>query len=199
MADPLQYLWPAPGNYGAPFGRVAPATLTPIQTSLCEVGAFSGKDLAVRRVISRTFGETPRKPYGSFTTAGKMRIVTCAPGRWLIIGATLTQIRKLEKSVPKDAGTVVNLDNARSFIRVSGSGARALLARGIEIDLRDKPFPVGASAECAMQHFSCLLLHEDVEDYLIGIYASFAQSAWEWMLEAGAELGIRVKRDSRSL
>ena len=82
-------------------------------------------------------------------------------------------------------GVVTELGHSRTRIRIQGPKARALLSRGVAIDLDSSAFPVGDFAQCAIHHMGLLLHHISSEEengtYVVYVLRSFAVSFWHWL------------------
>lgn len=88
--------------------------------------------------------------------------------------------------------------HARALISVSGTQARTMLAKLSSLDLHPAAFPVGAAAATSMDHTSVTLWRcSDQPDgqavFNLLVFATFAESLWHTMLDAGAEYGIDIR------
>lgn len=87
--------------------------------------------------------------------------------------------------------------HARVLISISGTKARMMLAKLSSIDLHAEAFPVGAAAATSMDHTSVTLWRgNDRTDgqavFNVLVFATFAESLWQMMLDSGAEYGIEI-------
>ena len=87
--------------------------------------------------------------------------------------------------------------HARALISISGAKARTMLAKLSSIDLHTGAFPVGAAAATSMDHTSVTLWRGgDRPDgqavFNLLVFATFAESLWQTMLDAAAEYGVEI-------
>jgi sarcosine oxidase subunit gamma len=79
---------------------------------------------------------------------------------------------------------VTDLGHSRTVIRITGTSATALLARGIAIDLDDGAFPVDRFAQTAIREVGVLLHRAAGESFDLYVPRSFAAWLWDWLTEA---------------
>jgi methylglutamate dehydrogenase subunit D len=87
--------------------------------------------------------------------------------------------------------------HARVLIGISGTKARAMLAKLSSIDLHAASFPIGAAAATSMDHTSVTLWRgNDRPDkqamFNVLVFATFAESLWHTMLDSAAEYGVAI-------
>lgn len=76
---------------------------------------------------------------------GASLLVPVAPGRWLAVTASPGRAVEFRRLVPPECR--IDLDSARTWLRVAGAGADLILGRELPIDLRARVFPAGSSAQ----------------------------------------------------
>ncbi len=96
---------------------------------------------------------------------------------------------------------LTDVSDSRTVIRLSGSKAREVIARGCSLDLRPGRIEAGAclSSTLARCHVVLWLREdgssegegEDVFD--IFVHRSFAEYAWEWLVNASRPFGYRIE------
>ncbi|QPC94276.1 sarcosine oxidase subunit gamma [Mesorhizobium sp. INR15] len=87
--------------------------------------------------------------------------------------------------------------HARVLISISGTKSRAMLAKLSSIDLHAAAFAIGAAATTSMDHTSVTLWrgNDGVDGQAVFnllVFATFGESLWHMMLDAGAEYGIDI-------
>jgi heterotetrameric sarcosine oxidase gamma subunit len=126
-------------------------------------------------------------------------VVGSGPGEWLLIGppgragelgagldATLT---------PDDGATWVDLTHGRALMRLTGSRARAVLARLCGIDFGDDITPDGAALRTSVAALATDIVRDDRDggtSYLLHCERSSGQYLFDVLLREGADLGIEV-------
>ena len=88
--------------------------------------------------------------------------------------------------------------HARVLVHIAGPQARAMLAKLSSIDLHPAAFPPGTAAATSIDHTSVNLWRggDPVDGQAVFnllIFATFAQSLWHTMLDAGAEYGVDIE------
>ncbi len=115
-----------------------------------------------------------------------------APGQWMLVSKNApgsgfgTGIAKKLKGI----GYVSEQSDSRVCIRVSGSQARELLARGCRLDLHQSVASKGFCAQTPMAQVG-VLLHQvnDGPTYDLYVYSGFARSFWEWLAHTAGQFG----------
>ncbi|TPK91817.1 sarcosine oxidase subunit gamma [Mesorhizobium sp. B2-4-17] len=95
------------------------------------------------------------------------------------------------------AASLSDQSHARVLISISGAKARMMLAKLSSIDLHAEAFPIGAAAATSMDHTSVTLWRgNDRTDgqavFNVLVFATFAESLWQTMLDSVAEYGIEI-------
>lgn len=117
------------------------------------------------------------------------------PDRWLAVapeGRGLTAGLR-EALAERPAAAVTDLAHARSVIRLRGSAARPLLAKGCGLDLDPAVFEAGHCAVTRFGHQAVTLHARGAEEIDLYVTRSFALALWEELLDLGSEFGLRVE------
>ena len=103
------------------------------------------------------------------------------PGQWYVVGSTLPSTAALAAAGAAlgDDATLIDQSHGRVRLVLSGPGARARLATGTALDLSDRGFPVGASAETQFVHVAMHLTRTGPETWEILAPRSFARFLWD--------------------
>jgi sarcosine oxidase subunit gamma len=92
--------------------------------------------------------------------------------------------------VPAGKGlSVVELSDARVIFEVSGSDARALLAKGTPFPVEDAAFDASACAMTRLAGIAVLLEPLAADRVRLHVASSYAQHAEEWLRDAALEEG----------
>jgi sarcosine oxidase subunit gamma len=84
-------------------------------------------------------------------------------------------------------GIVTPLSHSRTRIAVEGSAARAVLAKGLPIDLHPSVFTPGTFAMTGLHHTPVLLHCLAPQGFALYAMRTFAMDAWEWLEDAALE------------
>jgi sarcosine oxidase subunit gamma len=74
--------------------------------------------------------------------------------------------------------TVIDQSHGRVSIMLEGPGARRVLSTGTALDLSDRAFPVGASADALFGAIAVTVTRVDDFGYELAVGRSFAESLW---------------------
>ena len=125
----------------------------------------------------------------SFTTEGALACLWLGPDEWLIVGPGGGEheiAARLRAALGTMHAAVTDVSEARTTIAVSGSRARALLAKGTSIDLHPRVFSTGRCMQTGFAGANIVLRQVDeAPTFEILVLNSFAEHLWAW-LEGGA-------------
>ena len=136
--------------------------------------------------IATAFGAALPVP-GKSHIVGAMRVVCTTPGQWLVVQADDdgTLFDRLAAALG-DAATLIDLSGSQVAVRVSGSGARDALAKGVPIDLHPRAMRPGDAASTIVSHMSVLLWQrDDAPTYDLLCARSLMGSFHRWLDLAG--------------
>ena len=138
----------------------------------------------------------PQGPAGSSGDA-EGAILALAPGRLLAESRDPRLAQRLAEQIGPELGAVTDLSHARIAIRVSGTKAAWVLAKGLALDLHPAAFPPLKVAQSAIHEVGVIVRRLSPEklggdSFDLYVYRGFALSFWEWLTAAAAETGYRV-------
>lgn len=168
-------------------------------SDLLIVSAWQDTEDKVFATISRTLDIDIPEDCRNATAAGEKTVFRIAP-RKLMIVSDKDEIREsLQEMLNEDEAALSQQDHSRVRLRLSGSGAAALLARGAPVDLDEGVFPAGAFAQTAIHHM-WVLIHRarPGEEFDLFVLRSFALSLWEWLIES-AHIATQTSKGVHSL
>jgi len=136
-------------------------------------------------------------PIEANTTVGNgvSRACLLGPDEWLILCEDEQKaelLKRLDDALAGQAYAATDVTDARAVLRLAGSCARPVLAKGCPLDLHPRGFGPGKVAQSVLAKAQVMIL--PIEDgYDLFVARSFAAYVWSWLLDAGAEYGIRVE------
>jgi len=136
-------------------------------------------------------------PAEANTTVGNgiSRACWLGPDEWLILCEDDQKTELLKRFADALAGqayAATDITDARAALRLAGSCARPVLAKGCPLDLHPRGFGQGKVAQSVLAKAQVMIL--PIEDgYDLFVARSFAGYVWSWLIDAGAEYGIRVE------
>lgn len=113
-------------------------------------------------------------------------LLVCAPGSEGAVADTL------RAALVDRHAAVVDVTDGRTVLRLSGSRARTVLAKGCALDLHPRAFSFGDVAQTALAKAE-VILQQAVDDgeeggpaFDIFVTRSFADYLWSWLVDASA-------------
>ena len=163
--------------------------------SILQVSAWPDTLAAVEAVITDLLG-VQAPTVGMALADPNLTVAAISPGRFLISGMAPDLAARFEAALPSEDGAVTDLSHGRVILRLDGEAA-ALLAAAVAIDLDPSVFPPGRVAQ-TMVHYIDIVLHRLTRTrFDIWVLRGFAESLAEWLLDAGAEMGIAFEQRPR--
>lgn len=93
----------------------------------------------------------------------------------------------LREAIAAYGGAAVDVSAQRTTLRLTGTHARAALAKGCSLDLHPREFRAAAQTMLAQAAVVLIPLTDDGTDYRILVRSSFARYLAEWLLDATLE------------
>jgi sarcosine oxidase subunit gamma len=89
--------------------------------------------------------------------------------------------------------SITDHSDGRVVLRLSGHRVRAVLAKGIPIDLHHRSFKTGDIASTLVAHIGVQIQQlDDRPTYQLMAFRSFAGSLWSWLIKSAAEYGYEI-------
>ena len=136
--------------------------------------------------------DLPQAPNTS-TETPPLSALWLAPDEWMLVCADGSEgdvVASLEGAVAEFHASVVDVTDARTVFRLSGAGARNLLAKGCALDLHPRAFGLGDVAQTMLAK-AAVILHQTTDDadeagpvFDIYVPRSFADYLWSWLTDA---------------
>lgn len=183
-----------PGRHGRADGPAGIVVRERTDLRLLHVAAFRNREAAVRDAVLAASGlplpEEPRRVESAGLTA-----LWAGPGRWLLM-APQDAAESLDRIAAALAGSAAcaEVGDGRAILTVSGPRARAVLAKGIGIDLAPDSFRPSQTALTMASMIDVQLSRLPGEDaFELILFRSLAGSLWHWLEETAAIEGIDVQ------
>jgi heterotetrameric sarcosine oxidase gamma subunit len=184
------------GAHGA-HGIEAGVSLTEIRNfDLIQVMARRSKAAELAKVAKAHFGvaapETPKAVGTSDAT-----LIWSGPDQFLILSKGGKHAMQPLGQPFAPSSSLSDQSHARVLISISGTKARAMLAKLSSIDLHPAAFSIGTAAATSMDHTSVTLWRgNDKPDgqavFNLLVFATFAESLWHSILDSAAEYGVEI-------
>ena len=156
-----------------------------------------GQAAALAMRVKEGFGiDLPRVPRRAMS--GKIAFAATGPEAWLAIAEDGGNgFAAFLRDAIGDYAAVVDQSDGYAVLRVSGQNARALLAKGVPLDLHARSFQVGDLAATVVSHIGTTIWRlADREDgapvFELLVFRSLAESFWHWLNESAAEFGLTI-------
>jgi sarcosine oxidase subunit gamma len=191
-----------------PFGDALPVGRSGAERDAPCVTITKRSDLAVFSLIARkgqsaalskrlvehhglALPDGPRRVGGAELSA-----IGIGPERWLLVSEIADSdvlYRRMAADI-EGLAAMADLSDALPILRLSGPQARAVLAKGLPIDLHPRCFGLGDAASSAA---ALIPLHlwqlDDTPTYELAVPRSMARSFAAWLAESAAEFGLLVE------
>lgn len=130
------------------------------------------------------------------STYGSTSILWLGPNEWWVVTAPDRSdelVPTLRQAFEGQHTAVIDVSESRTVITISGPKARAMLARGISLDLHPRVFAPGQCAQTGMAKAN-VLLHQvdDKPSYDIYVLKSFSDYLWRWSEQIAADFGLAI-------
>ena len=174
-----------PGRHGAAGG--APVVMAERRVDIVQV---MGTEATVRDIA----GLALPKP-GRAEIAGNAMAVWIQPSSWLVIRPRGTE-GSLARTLADASGgavAVVDQSHGRAVLRLSGTDARDVLAKGCRLDLHPRAFSAGSAATTTIDHITVTIVQIDAAPtYDLVLPANFAEAFLDWLRMSAAEFGYEI-------
>ncbi|MCB2101454.1 MAG: hypothetical protein KDE22_11325 [Rhodobacterales bacterium] len=148
---------------------------------------------AARAAVADALGHALPDPLTAIDIPGKStRLLWVSADQWWVEARDGTAPADLAARLAAAGARPTDQTQARVVVHLAGEHTRDLLAKGWALDLHPRAFPAGACAQSSLAAVSVMLAAVGGGAYDLYIPRSFAQSLWDWLLDAGAEFGVGV-------
>jgi sarcosine oxidase subunit gamma len=184
-----------PGRYGTK--TAGPGVTIDERTGLgiATVAARKGQHEALKQKVRKVYGVD--LPERSIVGHGPdVSFIGTGPGQWLAMSETLANEALAGELGLRLQGcaSVADQSGGRTVIRISGPHARAVLAKGLPIDLDPRVFPSDGAVTSVISLMGVQLWQAgDTPAYDLAIFRSLSGSFWRWLAASAAEFGYEVE------
>jgi methylglutamate dehydrogenase subunit D len=183
-----------PGRFGKEGGEPGVVIEERAGLGLATVAARKGQADALKRAVASAYGV--ELPDSSHIAGGpSVRFVGYGPGQWLAVSETLAGealARDLAQNL-RGLASISDQSGGRTVLLVRGPRARAVLAKGLPIDLHPLSFGTGSAATSTTSLMGVQLWQtDDAPTYELAIFRSVSASFWRWLTASAAEFGYEV-------
>ncbi|TGQ34216.1 sarcosine oxidase subunit gamma family protein [Mesorhizobium sp. M00.F.Ca.ET.216.01.1.1] len=185
------------GVHGAR-GIKAGVLLTEIRNfDLIQVMARRGKGVQMASAAEARFGVAAPDVPKAIQTADAS-LIWSGPDQYFVLSKGSKHTMDTLTRALSQSASLSDQSHARALIGVSGTKARAMLAKLSSIDLHPQALPIGTAAATSIDHTSVNLWRgNDRPDgqavFNLLVFATFAESLWHTMLDAAAEYGVDIR------
>lgn len=128
------------------------------------------------------------------TRDGKLTLCRLAPGRWMLAGATGSDIEsRLKDRLSGQPVAITALGHGRAVVFIEGPAVRSLLAKGCGLDFHLSSFPADSCAQTSLFGCSVLLDCRGAEEFEIHVSRSYAAHLLEVLIDEAGEFGVLVR------
>ena len=115
------------------------------------------------------------------------RSLWIGPDRWLIVSSSMSAeslVKKCEESLGDILHNAVDNSAGLAVFRLTGTGARNLLAAGCGIDLRDEKFQVGNCCRTRFAQIAAVITADAPEQFDIYVDRSYENYLGAWLRDS---------------
>lgn len=142
----------------------------------------AGLSADFEKILTGLVGELPAK-VGTATEANGRTLMRVGPQQFWIVGGERDDLApKLAKVC-----AATPLSHSRTRILLDGAPARAVLAKGIAIDLHESVFTPGTFALTGLHHMPLVVHCTGPQRFHLYAMRTFALCVWEWLTDAALE------------
>lgn len=179
----------APQSHGTPLAVLS--ELRP--AAILQVQAWPDTLEAVESTLSEMLELSGMPPAGSAGWFHNGSLCALGTGRFMVSTTSDAIAESLRIAFAADQATVTDVTHGRTVLRLEGAAAAELLSRCVALDLDAAAFPADRVAQTAIHHVDVLIHRLTDTSFEIWTLRSFAASLAEWMIDAGAEIGVRFE------
>jgi sarcosine oxidase subunit gamma len=183
-----------PGRFGREGG--APGVTIEERTGLglATVAARKGAAKALKQAVASAYGvELPDRSRA--VHGPSVSFIGYGPGQWLAVSEAFAG-EKLARELGerlRGLASISDQSGGRTVLRLSGPRARAVLAKGLTIDLHPRAFEPGNAATSTISLMGVQIWQvDDAPSYDLAIFRSVSASFWRWLTASAAEFGYQV-------
>jgi methylglutamate dehydrogenase subunit D len=185
-----------PGRFGREGGEPGVVIEERTGLGLATVAARKGGAEALKRAAASAYGV--ELPDGSRAVHGRsVSFIGYGPGQWLAVSESFAGealAREMGERL-RGLASISDQSGGRTVLRISGPRARAVLAKGLPIDLHPRAFQPGHAATSTISLMGVQMWQiDDRPSYDLAIFRSVSASFWRWLTASAGEFGYEVAK-----
>jgi len=165
---------------------------------LAQVAVFPNHEGEFKECVRACSGVLPPVELYRGVTHGDSRLIRITQRQYWWISSSGASMLRLARELSSSTGTVTLLSASRVRIRITGSAAREVLAKGMALDLHPAVFEVGRSAQSGLHHTGIFLERVGEDDYEIYVPRTYAEWIWDWLIDAVLPWGYDIQVEDLS-
>ena len=182
------------GRFGREGGEAGVTIEERTGLGLATVAARKGEAEALKRAVASAYGvELPDRSRA--VHGPSVSFIGYGPGQWLAVSEAFAGealARELGERL-RGLASISDQSGGRTVLRVSGPYARAVLAKGLPIDLHPRAFETGSAATSTISLMGVQIWQvDDAPTYDLAIFRSVSASFWRWLTASAGEFGYTV-------
>jgi sarcosine oxidase subunit gamma len=115
------------------------------------------------------------------------RSLWMGPDRWLIVSSSMSAdllVKRCEEALADVLHNAVDNSAGLAVFRLTGTGARDLLAAGCGIDFRDEKFPVGNCCRTRFAQIAAIIAADGPDRFDIYVERSYEKYLGDWLRDS---------------
>lgn len=156
--------------------------------ALCVIAPRKGKTAQTHAALQAQFGAAPPTSLGCISSNSAVLIAHTPESALLITSDAPSDLAAGLRTRLEGLASVSDQSGAYARLTLAGAGARAVLQKGVFIDLHADAFKSGSALTTHIAHIGALLWHPNSEErFDLAIFRSYATDFIHW-LERAARL-----------
>lgn len=156
----------------------------------------TASDSAFASAVQSATGLALPTKANTVTTGGGKQILWLGPNEWWVTaadGQAEALVETLRAAFVGQHAIACDVSESRVILSIKGPQARALLARGVSLDLHPRAFKVGECAQTGLSRANALIhLVDDAPTFELYVLKSFADYIWRWLETVAVDFDLAV-------
>jgi sarcosine oxidase subunit gamma len=161
--------------------------------TILQVQAWPDTLSTVEAVVAQVLGvaDLPQQGRAAWFNGGSISAI--GAGRFVLFTTADDIAQNFRTAFASYDAALTDLSHARTILRLEGEAAAELLSRCVALDFDARAFPADRVAQTAIHHIDVHIHRLTETSFEIWVLRSFAESLAEWLLDAGAGLGVSFR------
>ncbi|MCJ8323459.1 MAG: hypothetical protein HRU29_13395 [Rhizobiales bacterium] len=131
--------------------------------------------------------------FGTVKVSETTSILSAIPKQWLVF-CGLNEAQKLANDYANQVADeniiITDMSDQYIILKIAKKHARALLAKGCELDLSADVFALNVCARTLLAHINVVIWRTEDEDFNLLVDVSYAAHLWLWLTGASGEYAV---------